>query len=579
MKIPILGLCLFLILGILVAAPVGLSQAANVIEWHLQRRGVQTGFSHQTTIESEGLPLAHVFSLASGGYVVVCADDELPPVIAYSFTSGFSGEGYNPLEEMLKADISLRLKHLDPDQRSRNRLLWEHPLSTNDRFEQWPPEGSSPTGGWLKTLWTQNAPYSDLCPIDPVTGIRSLAGCPAVAMAQIVNYHQTLNGTAFSDDDDYYHSYAGRNYWIDDDAAQHDFPDFPTLNSYLGTLMQHYNYGQEISDLDKAALVFACGVAAHQVYTSSGSGTFAVSQAFAAIQRFGFQGMELLTDSAPGLYNRMAQNMMEALPVHLAVVTPAWDAGHNVVVDGYNTNDFFHLNFGWGGSYNGWYLLPSQIPYNLTVIEGAIVDIQPREYLFSVPEVVDFTTYAAVHSETIVELINISPADLLIEAVNCFPVYLGEAVLGVETVPLPHLLTAGQSLYVTLTWTFLDILPRTLINGSLEVIHEFGVHSVPMLIDPAFFYTAVDDPLQAPPPVQLYPNPFGSILNLKSSGPGEVCAGVYNLKGQRIKQLQGSGELSWDGSNEQGDPVANGIYLLKLEVGEASFWQRVMKLK
>ena len=37
----------------------------------------------------------------------------------------------------------------------------------------------------------------------------------------------------------------------------------------------------------------------------------------------------------------------------------------------------FHLNFGWGGPYNGWYLLPDEIPYGLTVIEGAIVDIEP----------------------------------------------------------------------------------------------------------------------------------------------------------------------------------------------------------
>jgi len=51
--------------------------------------------------------------------------------------------------------------------------------------------------------------------------------------------------------------------------------------------------------------------------------------------------------------------------------------GHNVVIDGYNTDEYFHLNFGWGGTYNGWYLLPDEIPYGLTVIEGAIVDIFP----------------------------------------------------------------------------------------------------------------------------------------------------------------------------------------------------------
>jgi hypothetical protein len=49
-----------------------------------------------------------------------------------------------------------------------------------------------------------------------------------------------------------------------------------------------------------------------------------------------------------------------------------------VVVDGYNTDEFYHFNFGWGGSANGWYTLPpTSIPYNLTIIEGAVLDIIP----------------------------------------------------------------------------------------------------------------------------------------------------------------------------------------------------------
>ena len=45
------------------------------------------------------------------------------------------------------------------------------------------------------------------------------------------------------------------------------------------------------------------------------------------------------------------------------------------MVDGYNTDGFYHLNFGWGGSYDGWYLLPDDLPYELTVIEGIIINI------------------------------------------------------------------------------------------------------------------------------------------------------------------------------------------------------------
>ncbi|MBM3405169.1 MAG: T9SS type A sorting domain-containing protein [Bacteroidetes bacterium] len=80
-------------------------------------------------------------------------------------------------------------------------------------------------------------------------------------------------------------------------------------------------------------------------------------------------------DTDTTLYDVLSQNMKDARPAHLAVVDPQWSSGHNLVVDGYNTDDYYHLNFGWGGAYNGWYLIPEGLPYNLTVMEGVIVNI------------------------------------------------------------------------------------------------------------------------------------------------------------------------------------------------------------
>ena len=74
-------------------------------------------------------------------------------------------------------------------------------------------------------------------------------------------------------------------------------------------------------------------------------------------------------------YTYMTANMKAALPAHLAIVNETWTSGHNVVVDGYNTNNYYHINFGWGGLYNNWYLVPDELPFSLTVIEGVIVDI------------------------------------------------------------------------------------------------------------------------------------------------------------------------------------------------------------
>ncbi len=70
------------------------------------------------------------------------------------------------------------------------------------------------------------------------------------------------------------------------------------------------------------------------------------------------------------MYPHLQQNIKDALPAHLALVDPGWTTGHNVVVDGYNTNDYYHLNFGWGGSANGWYLLPQEVPITSRWLKG-----------------------------------------------------------------------------------------------------------------------------------------------------------------------------------------------------------------
>jgi hypothetical protein len=285
---------------------------------------------------------------------------------------------------MLKHDISLRLQNIpylpaitiERRHQAWDVLLNDKPQQNFDTgFEQWPPEGTTATGGWLETNWEQTAPYNNFCPLDKADGGRSVAGCPAVAMAMILNYHQTTNNVMFNDSDDYHHTYGGNNYWIDNDHESYDFPSYPELNGYLTTLVSHYQNHTPVTDTDAAALTFACGVAARQVYGAQGSGTFGVNQAYTAYMKYHCSTCELLKPPETNIYGRLAKNMIDALPAHLAVVDEGWTMGHNLVADGYNTDDFYHLNFGWGGTYNGWYLLPDEIPYGLTVLEGVIVDI------------------------------------------------------------------------------------------------------------------------------------------------------------------------------------------------------------
>ena len=213
--------------------------------------------------------------------------------------------------------------------------------------------------GFLGSHWTQSYPYNSLCPRDPLTSYSlSYAGCPAIAMGQIINYLRTTQGTRFDDNDDYYHNYAGRKYTIDDDWAA------------------------------LAATVFACGTALRQVYSSEGSGTFNVNQAFEAYQRFGFTDCVLFCEPDSLMYATLISNLQDGYPAHLAVENPAGTVGHNVVVDGYRESDGkFHINFGYGGSLDNWYDIPdANFYYGMTKLEGIILNIIPTDGPLAVHE-------------------------------------------------------------------------------------------------------------------------------------------------------------------------------------------------
>ena len=234
----------------------------------------------------------------------------------------------------------------------------------------------------LKSEWEQGYPYNMLCPRDPYNGYAyCAAGCPAVAMGQIINYLRTTQGTRFDDGDDYHHDYVGRVYDIDDDWETLQFPSFPKLNRLLDSVDAVFQRGGQLSDSLKAAVIFACGTACTQIYTSTdGSGTFQVGQALAAYRRFGFADCKLYRNPTDEMYELLISNIEAGYPAHLAVENPAGTVGHNVVVDGYRESDGkFHINFGWGGPNDGWYHIPDPtFYYGMTKVEGIILDIIPN---------------------------------------------------------------------------------------------------------------------------------------------------------------------------------------------------------
>ena len=80
-----------------------------------------------------------------------------------------------------------------------------------------------------------------------------------------------------------------------------------------------------------------------------------------------------------------------------------------------------------------------------------------------------------------------------------------------------------------------------------------------------------------------YPNPFNPTTNIRYNltEPAHVKLTVYNTLGQKVKTLvngfqsAGAQTVTWNATNQAGQPVSAGIYLYKLE---AAGQVKIMKM-
>ena len=70
-----------------------------------------------------------------------------------------------------------------------------------------------------------------------------------------------------------------------------------------------------------------------------------------------------------------------------------------------------------------------------------------------------------------------------------------------------------------------------------------------------------------------------------AAGAGDVDLTIYNVLGQSVRQVwtgplaAGEHRLAWDGRDGQGQPVAAGVYLYRVQVGEQTRFRKMVKLE
>jgi hypothetical protein len=101
--------------------------------------------------------------------------------------------------------------------------------------------------------------------------------------------------------------------------------------------------------------------------------------------------------------------------------------------------------------------------------------------------------------------------------------------------------------------------------------------------------TAVEEPSPAGSTSRLtaFPNPTrgGTTIVLESQASRSVAVTLFDLSGRQIARLwsgtmtAGRLELQWDGRDQQGRMVANGVYLVRAETTGSRFMTRLLILR
>ncbi|MCB0638518.1 MAG: C10 family peptidase, partial [Lewinella sp.] len=200
----------------------------------------------------------------------------------------------------------------------------------------------------LTTRWDQPYPYNGLCPQDPFSGQRAVVGCVATAMAQVMRYHaHPAQGAGF-------HSY--------------NHPQFGTVSANFGATTYNWaNMPNVVTNFnqDVALLSYHCGVSIEMEYGVDVSGVSSLSFVADALkQYFAYANTTTFVErnnfSTTTWIQMMKEELDNSRPVQYAGVGQA--GGHSWVMDGYDTGNFFHMNWGWGGYQDGYFTIDNLNP-------------------------------------------------------------------------------------------------------------------------------------------------------------------------------------------------------------------------
>lgn len=364
----------------MLAAPVSENTAAlvalNFYKSRCEANATEVRLAYRANDTRSGNADYYAFNIG-GGFVIVAGDDRCHPILAYSDESSFDGENIpehvafflNEYAREMEA-VTASCSTDETTIQKWNKLIHNEMTNTKD--------GEVVVGPLLTDKWKQYPYYNAYCPADAnaaQSGGHALVGCGALVMGQVMRYWRyPEHGTGS-------HSYTCN-------FASYGYGDYGVLSADFGnTTYDFANMPEKLSSTSSVAkitatatLLYHCGVSVNMAYgvNASTSNSNNIVPAFSTY--FGYPATVVYKERSyyndTQWWNFIRGELDERAPF-LYGGNGSY-GGHVFVCDGYRDDDFVHLNWGWGGSYNGYFSLSAfnPGPYDFNSSHAIIIGIR-----------------------------------------------------------------------------------------------------------------------------------------------------------------------------------------------------------
>lgn len=345
----------------------------------------------------------YVFSVQPKGFVIVSADDRMKPILGYSTESNFHrdniADGLMTFFDNYKSGVVQMIEN-DDDRTEQAVADWTRLAETGKINDARIGRAVAPL---LASIWNQTDLYNNMAPEDPTSVFsgRCKSGCVANAMSQIMRYWEWPRQGEGS------HSYYASSYYGWQQA------DFGAATYQFELMPDYLDFASPQNEVDAVALLeYHAGVSVEMNYGPSASGAYSSDVPDAMVNYFRYSNDMSLQylDNQTQWENGLRANLDGGMPLYYASNGEA--GGHAYVLDGYDDNNLFHLNWGWAGWDNGYFAIDGfyLTYYSFPWYHNAIFNIHPDEAYYNQPKAVlnldariDFSNFACVEFDPVFE--------------------------------------------------------------------------------------------------------------------------------------------------------------------------------